>query len=214
MYAIIRAGGKQSKVRPGDLLDVERIRHAGDEVEFTPLFVVGEDGEAIADRAKLDKIKVRAKVLGESMGPKVDVFKYQPKSGYRRRQGHRQRYTTIQVTAIDLPAASAATKTTTAAEKPATAAKKPAAAATRTTTAAKKPAAAATKTATAAKKPAAAATRTTTAAKKPAAAAKKPTAAAKKPAAAKRPTAAAKMPAAAKKEAARKPARRKKPQED
>ncbi len=200
MYAIIRAGGKQSKVRPGDLLDVERIRHPGDEIEFTPLFVVGDDGEAIADRAELDKITVRAKVLGESMGPKVDVFKYQPKSGYRRRQGHRQRYTTIQVTAIDLPAAGkvvAAAETESAAKKPAAAAKKPAAA--KTESAAKKPAAAA-------RKPAAAKTES---------AAKKPATAARKPAAAKTEST-AKKPATAKKETSRKPtaSRRKKSQED
>ncbi len=105
MYAIIRSGGKQSKVSPGDIVDVERLKSAGDEVEFTPLLVVGEDGTAVTDRAELGKITVRAKVLGEVKGDKIDIFKYKNKSGNRRRQGHRQRYTQLEITAIDMPGA-------------------------------------------------------------------------------------------------------------
>jgi large subunit ribosomal protein L21 len=104
MYAIIRTGGKQSKVHEGDLIDVERLKDADDTVEFTPLLVVDADGNAISDRAQLREAKVRAKVLGEAQGPKVDIFKYKNKTGYRRRQGHRQKYTTLEVTAIELPA--------------------------------------------------------------------------------------------------------------
>lgn len=103
MYAIIRTGGKQSKVSPGDIVDVERLKAAGDEVEFKPLLVVGDDGEAVTDRDKLDNITVRAKVLGEVRGDKLDIFKYKNKSGYRRRQGHRQLYTQLEITAIDMP---------------------------------------------------------------------------------------------------------------
>lgn len=103
MYAIIRAGGKQSKVRPGDLIDVERLKGAGESVEFTPLLVVDDQGTTITDRATLSGIKVHGRVVGESSGPKIDIFKYQNKTGYRRSAGHRQRYTTVQVTSIDLP---------------------------------------------------------------------------------------------------------------
>lgn len=101
MYAIIRTGGKQAKVRPGDVIDVERLKDAGEEVTFTPLLVVDEDGTTITDREALGTMTVRAKVLGESRGPKVEIFKYKSKTGYRRRQGHRQTYTTIEVTAIE-----------------------------------------------------------------------------------------------------------------
>lgn len=100
MYAIIRAGGKQAKVREGDVIDVERIKAEADEVTFTPLLLVAEDGTVTSDRKALEKVKVTAKILGESQGDKIDIFKYKNKTGYRRRQGHRQKYTRIEVTKI------------------------------------------------------------------------------------------------------------------
>jgi large subunit ribosomal protein L21 len=103
MYAIIRTGGKQMKVSEGDVLDVERLKGVGDEVSFTPLLIVQDDGSTITGREHLAEVKVRAKVLGETLGPKIDIFKYKAKTGYRRRAGHRQRYTTIEITGIDLP---------------------------------------------------------------------------------------------------------------
>jgi large subunit ribosomal protein L21 len=195
MYAIIRAGGKQAKVHEGDVLSVERIKDT-ETVSFTPLLIVGDDGTVISDRDALEKASVTAEILGASAGPKVDIFKYKAKTGYRRRQGHRQKYTTIKVTEIAAPgmkpkkAAKRAPSTdeatdTAGGDEPASATMKAEPAATKS--AATKPAAkksAATKPATkepTAKKPAAA---KSTAAKKPAAkkpAAKKP--AAKKPAA-------------------------------
>ena len=102
MYAIIRAGGKQAKVSEGDVIDVERLK-VTDEITFTPLLVVGDDGVVISDRDTLAKTKVVAEVLGEHRGDKVEVFKYKNKTGYRRRQGHRQTYTTIQVKSIEGP---------------------------------------------------------------------------------------------------------------
>ncbi len=101
MYAIIRAGGKQSKVSEGDVLDVERIKATG-EVTFTPLLIVKDDGTVISDAKKLEKAKVTVEVLGEHRGDKVEVFKYKNKTGYRRSAGHRQTYTTIKVKKITL----------------------------------------------------------------------------------------------------------------
>ena len=99
MYAIIRAGGKQQKVSEGDVLDVERLKATGD-VTFTPLLIVKDDGTVISDAKKLEKAKVTVEVIGEHRGDKVEVFKYKNKSGYRRRSGHRQTYTTIKVKKI------------------------------------------------------------------------------------------------------------------
>ncbi len=100
MYAIIRAGGKQAKVREGDVIDVERIKSGSDTLTFTPLLLVADDGSVVADRDTLAKATVTAEVVGEHRGPKIEVFTYKNKSGSRRRQGHRQTYTTIKVTEI------------------------------------------------------------------------------------------------------------------
>jgi len=103
MYAIIRTGGKQTKVRPGDVIDVELLKTDDENVTFTPLLVVDDSGTAISDRKVLADAIVSAKVLGQVKGEKIDIFKYKNKTGYRRRQGHRQRYTSLEVTDIALP---------------------------------------------------------------------------------------------------------------
>ena len=104
MYAIIRTGGKQQKVSEGDVIDVELL-HAEGEVEFAPLLVVDSKGKVFSGREKLKTAKVTARVVGTSAGEKIDIFKYKNKTGYRRRAGHRQKYTTIEVTKITPPAA-------------------------------------------------------------------------------------------------------------
>lgn len=103
MYAIIRAGGKQAKVQEGDVLDIERVKGT-DDLTFTPLLIVKDDGTVISDRAKLEKAKVLASIVGEHRGDKIEVFKYKPKTGYRRNQGHRQHYTTIEIKKIQATA--------------------------------------------------------------------------------------------------------------
>lgn len=103
MYAIIRSGGKQAKVSAGDVLDVELLKDVDSHVSFIPLLVVGDDGVAVTDKPTLDDLAVTARVLGEVKGPKIDIFKYKNKSGYRRRQGHRQRYTRLEIVQIGSP---------------------------------------------------------------------------------------------------------------
>ena len=102
MYAIIHSGGKQAKVSEGDIVDVELLKGAGSEVEFTPILVVDGNGTTITDSKILSKATVTAKVVGIEKGPKLDMFKYKNKTGYRRRMGHRQSYTRLEVTSIDV----------------------------------------------------------------------------------------------------------------
>ena len=108
MYAVIRAGGKQHKVAPGDVLEIERIKDTSDTLEFTPLLVVDDKGKTRTSKTELAKARVMAKVVGEAQGEKVDVYKYRSKTGYRRRAGHRQKFTTIQISDIKLTAGRAA----------------------------------------------------------------------------------------------------------
>lgn len=110
MYAIIRSGGKQAKVSEGDVIDVERLKVDGDEVTFTPLLVVDAKGTVFSGRDKLKSATVTAKVVGAGSGEKVDIFKYKNKTGYRRRGGHRQKYTTIEITKIKAPGGGASEK--------------------------------------------------------------------------------------------------------
>lgn len=102
MYAIIRAGGKQAKVRSGDVIQVERVKNAGETIEFRPLLVIDDDGNTFSSPSDLENATVTAKVLGEVKGDKVEIFKYKPKTGYRRRMGHRQTYTQLEITGIAL----------------------------------------------------------------------------------------------------------------
>ncbi len=102
MYAVIRAGGKQHKVSKGDVIEIERIKGSEESIEFTPLLIVDDKGKARTTKSELSKALVVGKVLGESQGPKVSVDKFRNKTGYRRHTGHRQRYTTIQISDIKL----------------------------------------------------------------------------------------------------------------
>jgi large subunit ribosomal protein L21 len=99
MYAVIRTGGKQYKVSEGDVIDVELVPDGSGNVELTPVLVVDDDGKARAG-GDLSGAKVTAKVLGESKGPKVNIFKYQAKTRTRRNLGHRQRYSQVEISKI------------------------------------------------------------------------------------------------------------------
>ncbi len=101
MYAIVRSGGRQHKVAVGDVLEIDKVDAAvGSTVDLVPLLLV--DGDAVtADAKKLGKVKVSAEVLAETKGPKIRILKYKNKTGYKKRQGHRQRYTQVKVTGIE-----------------------------------------------------------------------------------------------------------------
>lgn len=104
VYAIVRSGGRQHKVAVGDIVEVDKISTAkvGDTVELSTLLVV--DGEAVtSDPWVLAGIKVQAEIVDHHKGVKIDILRYKNKTGYRRRQGHRQQYTAIKVT--EIPAA-------------------------------------------------------------------------------------------------------------
>ncbi len=103
MYAIIRAGGKQYKVAKGDVIEVERLKESTD-VSFVPLLVVDDKGKTHSDKAKLAEARVTARVVGETRGPKIEVFKFRNKSGYKRNTGHKQRYTAVEIADIKLTA--------------------------------------------------------------------------------------------------------------
>jgi large subunit ribosomal protein L21 len=104
MYAIVKSGGKQYRVERGQTLLVERLpAEAGASVALEPILYRSED--AVFDAAGLKKVKVTAKVLAHERGEKLRVLKFKPKRGYRRRTGHRQELTRIEVTDISIGAA-------------------------------------------------------------------------------------------------------------
>ncbi len=99
MYAIVKTGGKQYRVERGQTLLVERLAaEQGASVALEPILYRSED--AVFDAASLKKVKVTAKVVAHERGEKLRVFKFKPKRGYKRRTGHRQELTRIEVTDI------------------------------------------------------------------------------------------------------------------
>jgi len=115
MYAVIKAGGKQHRVKPGDVIEIELMHAKDDAVEFHPLLVVDDDNRTHVGK-EISKAVVTGKLVGEQKGEKVKVFKYRNKTGYARHTGHRQMYTLVEIGEIKLPGQPAARK---AAEKPA-----------------------------------------------------------------------------------------------
>ncbi len=109
MYAIVKTGGKQYRVEQGQTLLVERLPQAeGETVMLEPLLVRSE--EAVFDAEGLAKVEVSATIVNHLRGKKLRVFKFKPKRGYRRRTGHRQELTRIEVTHIGAPAARGAAR--------------------------------------------------------------------------------------------------------
>jgi large subunit ribosomal protein L21 len=101
VYAIVRAGGRQEKVSVGDVLIIDKVKgEAGDTIDLTPLLVV-DGGTITSDAAKLAKVTVTAEVVKAAKGPKITIMKFKNKTGYRKRQGHRQHLTQVKVTQIN-----------------------------------------------------------------------------------------------------------------
>ena len=116
MYAVIDTGGKQSRVEVGEQLEVELLSAApGDEVSFVPKLVVDGD-RIVAERGPLEASNVTGRVIGLAKGPKIIGFTYKAKARGRRRYGHRQHYTTVEITAIDTPGGSSSSSSEAAAK--------------------------------------------------------------------------------------------------
>jgi large subunit ribosomal protein L21 len=108
VYAIVRCGGRQERASLDDVLTVDKlVGEVGSTVTFPAVLVV-DDGKVITDRAELGGYEVTAEILGPASGPKLNMIHYKNKTGYRRRQGHRQKYTQVKITGIGTVKAKAA----------------------------------------------------------------------------------------------------------
>ena len=118
MYAVVETGGKQYKVEKGTSLLVDRLdAREGDKVALRA--VMFRDTDVVAAPKELEKVKVEAKVAEHLRGPKIKVFKYKAKKGYRRRAGHRSELTKLEVTEIKMGARKAADRKEPAEKAPA-----------------------------------------------------------------------------------------------
>jgi large subunit ribosomal protein L21 len=103
VYAIIETGGKQYRVQEGDVLFVEKLdAEDGATVTFDKVLAVSSEGSMTFGRPFVENASVTAKVLGQGKDKKIIVFKFKPKKGYRRKQGHRQPYTRVQIEKISV----------------------------------------------------------------------------------------------------------------
>jgi len=98
VYAIVRSGSKQQKVAVGDVIEIDKVETAVGETVTLPVVML-VDGEKVTATG-LDKAAVTVEVLGATKGPKIVIQKYKNKTGYKKRQGHRQKYTQVKVTDI------------------------------------------------------------------------------------------------------------------
>ena len=102
MYAVIKTGGKQYRVQQGDVIFVEKINAQADEaVTFDEVLLVGNDGETKIGTPVVEGAKVEGKVLAQVKSKKIVVYKYKAKKNECKKQGHRQPYTKVEITAIN-----------------------------------------------------------------------------------------------------------------
>jgi len=102
MYAVIQTGGKQYKVMPGEEVRVEKMDgKVGDEVYFDDVLLVSQEDKVTVGSPVLENARVVAKITRHGRGPKIVVFKYKRRKGYRKKQGHRQDFTGVKITEIE-----------------------------------------------------------------------------------------------------------------
>jgi large subunit ribosomal protein L21 len=99
-YAIVESGGKQYKAVPGSVIEVDRLPNQAGETIDLDVILISDEGKVEIGTPYVKGAKVKANVIGELKAPKVIVFKYKPKIRYRRKQGHRQRYTQLKIDTI------------------------------------------------------------------------------------------------------------------
>ena len=101
MFAIIKTGGKQYKVAEGDTISVEKLTaEVGDTITFDDVKLVSKDEGAVVDKKKLESVKVEGTVIGQEKARKIIVLKFKRRKGYKRKIGHRQKLTKLQITKI------------------------------------------------------------------------------------------------------------------
>ncbi len=102
MYAVVKTGGKQVRVTPGQAVRVEKLAGAvGDRIEFSEVLLVGGEGEPKVGTPLVEGAKGTGTITAQDRGPKITVFKMKRRKGYRRKQGHRQSYTEVRVESIN-----------------------------------------------------------------------------------------------------------------
>ena len=104
MYAIIKTGGKQYKVKNDDIVDIEKLEgETGSKLTFSEVLAVGEEGESLkVGTPLLDGAKVEAEIVKQYRGPKLIAFKMKKRKGYRRKVGHRQNLTKVRISGIEV----------------------------------------------------------------------------------------------------------------
>jgi len=100
VYAIVRCGGRQEKAAVDDVLTVDTLPGEVGSTVSLPALLVVNDGKVVSDPAEVGRYKVTAEIMGSIAGPKINIIHFKNKTGYRRRLGHRQRYTQVKITSI------------------------------------------------------------------------------------------------------------------
>jgi large subunit ribosomal protein L21 len=100
VYAIVRCGGRQEKASVDDVLTVDKLAGEVGSTVMLPAVLIVDDGKVVSDPAALGGYRVTAEIVGPASGPKINMIHYRNKTGYRRRLGHRQKYTQVKITGI------------------------------------------------------------------------------------------------------------------
>ena len=102
MYAVIKTGGKQYRVNPGDVVRFEKLAgNVGDAIAFDEVLMIGGEGDPVIGKPKVSGAKVEGKIVQQDRAKKIIVFKHKRRKGYRLKQGHRQYFTGVAITAIN-----------------------------------------------------------------------------------------------------------------